>query len=171
MEPTTIRQTPKNKHSWQNAFYIAALFVAIPLWAKTYNQEIQQTTQEMASLGTNLQQSARSQGTQAECRTSDFTFENLRARSAGYGFIRIMGRITNHCAEAKGVQIKITTYNRAGDILSDVDIWPAGINNIPANSEFPFEWVETKAVFTKFTVTIIGVKSWPASETVQVQSD
>jgi hypothetical protein len=82
-----------------------------------------------------------------------------------------MGRITNHCAEAKGVQIKITTYDHAGDILSDVEIWPAGINNIPANSEFPFEWVHTKAVFAKFTVTIIAVKSWPASETVQVQAD
>jgi len=171
LELTTIRQAFKNKHSWQNAFFIVALFAAIPVWAKTYNQGIQQTAQEMASLGTNLQQSARNQWTQAECRTSDFTFEKLRAQPAGYGFTRIMGRITNHCAQATGVQIKITTYNHAGDILSDVEIWPGGINNIPANSELPFEWVDTNAVFAKFTVTIIAAKSWPASETVQVQSD
>lgn len=82
-----------------------------------------------------------------------------------------MGRITNHCPQATGVEIKITTYNHAGDILSDVEIWPAGINNIPANSEFPFEWVDTNAVFAKFTVTIIAAKAWPAPETVQVQSD
>jgi hypothetical protein len=162
LELTTIRQASKSKHSWQNAIFIAALFVAIPVWAKTHNQGLQQTTQEMASLGTNLQQSARSQGAQAECSTSDFTFEKLRAQSAGYGFTRIMGRITNHCAEADGVQIKIATYNRAGDILSDDDIWPAGSNNIPENSEFPFEWVDTKAVFAKFTVTTISFKSWPA---------
>jgi hypothetical protein len=58
-------------------------------------------------------------------------------------------------------QIKITTYNRAGDILSDNDFWPVSLNNIPANSEFPFEWLHTKVVFAKFTVTIISVKSWP----------
>jgi len=129
------------------------------MWAKNH---VQQTTQEIANLGTNLQQASTGLIAQAECTTSDFTFSELRAQSAGYGFTRITGRVSNHCAEAKGAQIKITTYNRAGDILSDDDIWPAGINNIPANTEFPFEWVDTKAVFAKFTVTIVSVKSWPA---------
>jgi hypothetical protein len=105
--------------------------------------------------------STRMQTTRPECRTSDFTFHELGAQPAGYGFTRITGRISNNCAEAKGAQIKITTYNRAGDLISDDNTWPASINNIPANSEFPFEWLHTKAVFAKFTVTIISVKSWP----------
>jgi hypothetical protein len=141
--------------------FIVALLIAMPVWGKNHGQEIQQSLQETANLGANLQQSARSQAAQAECGTSDFTFLELRAQPAGYGFTRITGRISNNCAEAKGAQIKITTYNRAGAILSDEDIWPASIHNIPANSEFPFEWLDTKAVFAKFTVTIISVKSWP----------
>jgi len=95
----------------------------------------------MAVLGNNLHQQGGTQTARAECGTSDFTFHDLRAQPAGYGFTRITGRISNNCAEAKGAQIKITTYNRAGDILSDNDIWPASINNIPPNSEFPFEWL------------------------------
>jgi hypothetical protein len=64
-------------------------------------------------------------------------------------------------AQKKTAQIKITTYNRAGVILSDNDFWPASNDNIPANSEFPFEWLHTKVVFANFMVTIISVKSWP----------
>jgi hypothetical protein len=158
LEQFTIGETRMNNTPRKFAIFIVALLVTIPLWAKNH---VQQSTLGMASPGTGLQRSSSGQMAQAECGTSDFTFSELRAQSAGYGFTRIMGRITNHCTEAKGAQIKITTYNRAGDILSDDDIWPAGIDNIPANTEFPFEWIDTKAVFARFTVTIISVKAWP----------
>ena len=133
----------------------------MPVWANTHDRGIQQSFQEMSNLATNLDQLVRTQIARSECGTSDFTFHELGAQPAGYGFTRITGRISNNCAEAKGVQIKITTYNRAGDILSDNDFWPASTDNIPANSELPFEWLHTKVVFAKFTVTIISVKSWP----------
>jgi hypothetical protein len=161
MELNTISETSKSNPHWHVPILFVALYICVPAWANTYGQGIQQWMREMANLGTNLQQSARTQAIRAECGTSDFTFHELRAQPAGYGFTRITGRISNNCAVAKGAQIKITTYNRAGDILSDNDIWPASINNIPANSEFQFEWLHTKAVFSKFTVTIISVKSWP----------
>ena len=135
--------------------------IGMPALANADNQGIRQSLQEMANLGTNLHQLAGTQTARAECGTSDFTFHELRAQPAGYGFTRITGRISNSCREAKGVQIKITTYNRTGDTISDNDFWPAKMNNIPANSEFPFEWLHTKVVFAKFTVTIISVKSWP----------
>jgi hypothetical protein len=150
LELNTINGTSTSRHPWQNAILIAALCMAVPARAKTRDRRIQQATPQIANLGT-----------KAECGSSDFSFDTLRAQPAGYGFTRITGRITNHCAEAMGAEIKITTYNRAGDILSDDTIWPAGITNIPANSEFPFEWLDTKEVFAKFTVTIISVKSWP----------
>jgi hypothetical protein len=161
LELTTISETFKSKH-WPDAIFIVALLIGMPAWAKTRDQGIQQSLQEMANRGTNLRQSARTQTARAECGISDFTFHELRAQPAGYGFTRITGRITNNCAEAKGAQIKITTFDRTGDLISDDDIWPARINNIPANSDFLFEWIHTKPVFAKFTVTIISVKSWPA---------
>jgi len=156
-----ISGASKSNRYGRVAIFIVALVTGIPAWANTRNQGIQQSLQQMAVLGNNLHQLGGTQTARAECGTSDFTFHDLRAQPAGYGFTRITGRISNNCAEAKGAQIKITTYNRAGDILSDNDIWPASINNIPPNSEFPFEWLHTKVVFAKFTVTIISVKSWP----------
>jgi hypothetical protein len=166
-----MSETSKSKHLLQNAIFIAVLFMVVPVWAKKIDHGIRQTTPESRNLGINSQQSARIHATRAECSTSDFTFDTLRAQPAGYGFTRITGRITNHCAEAKGAQIKITTYNRTGVILSDDAIWPAGITNIPANSEYPFEWIHTKAVFAKFTVTIISVKLWPEALARRFPSD
>ncbi|HET6142567.1 MAG TPA: hypothetical protein VFE02_03605 [Candidatus Acidoferrales bacterium] len=138
-----------------------ALSIGIPAWANMHDRGIQQFIQVMANLATHRRPLVRTQIGGLECGTSNFTFHALRAQSAGYGFTRITGRISNNCAEAKGAQIKITTYNRAGVILSDNDFWPASNDNIPANSEFPFEWLHTKVVFARFTVTIISVKSWP----------
>ena len=161
MELNTINETSKSNHHWHVAILVVALFIGMPAWANTHDQGIQQSFQENVNLGTNLKQSASTQAIRAECGTSDFTFHELRAQPTGYGFTRITGRITNHCAEAKGAQIKIKTYNRAGELISDDDFWPASVNNFPANSEFPFEWLHTKQVFAKFTVTIVSVKSWP----------
>jgi hypothetical protein len=160
-ELITIRGTSKSNHYWRVAILIVALSTGMPVWANTHDQGLQQSLHEMTNLGTNLHHLAGTQTARAECGTSDFTFLALRARPAGYGFTRITGRISNNCAEANGAQIKITTYNRAGDMLSDSEIWPASSNNIPANSEFPFEWLDTNVVFSRFTVTIISVKSWP----------
>ncbi len=161
LELTKISELCKCNHHFQVAILIVALFTGIPAWANTPDQGIHQSIQELANLATNPKALVRTQIGGSECGTSDFTFHALRAQSAGYGFTRITGRISNNCAEAKGAQIKIMTYNRAGDILSDHDFWPASIENISANSEFPFEWLHTKVVFAKFTVTIISVKSWP----------
>ena len=147
MEPTKIDKPSKSNLNWLIAVLVA-LLIGVPVWANTHARGISQSLQELQTV-------------RPECGTSDFTFHDLRAQPAGYGFTRITGRISNNCAEAKGAQIQIVTYNRAGDILSDDDIWPASINNIPANSEFPFEWLHTKVAFAKFTVTIISIKSWP----------
>jgi hypothetical protein len=161
LELIKISDSSKSNQPWQVAILIVALFTGIPVWANMHDQGIHQSIHVMANLGNNLRPLVRTHIEGSECGTSDFTFHALRAQPAGYGFTRITGRISNNCAEAKGAQIKITTYDRAGDIISDNDFWPANIDNIPANSEFPFEWLHTKAVFAKFTVTIISVKSWP----------
>lgn len=96
----------------------------------------------------------------APCSASDFAVDKLRARKEESGFTRFTGRLTNNCAQAVGAQVKLTAYNRAGDILYVQDFWPASINNIPARSEYPFDWLEKVDGLNSFTVTIIGVKTW-----------
>ena len=44
--------------------------------------------------------------------------------------------------------------------IDDHDIWPASIKNIPANTEFPFEWIDHVDGFSRYTVNVIDVKTW-----------
>ena len=103
--------------------------------------------------------SARSPGA-AGCKTSDIVVDKLRSDSSTKGYIKITGRLTSNCADDIGVQIKITTYSKADDIISSRDIWPASIKNIPAKSEWPFEWIDASAPVSRFTVNVIDVKAW-----------
>lgn len=95
-----------------------------------------------------------------QCTPSDIKVDKLRATDIGYGYTRITGRLTNGCAEPVGPQVKITSYDRSGNILSVHDIWPASVSNIPAHSEFPFEWQDNVAGFDHFTISVIDVKRW-----------
>ena len=92
------------------------------------------------------------------CSVSSFAVDKLRARG-----VHITGRLLNNCDLAAGAQVKITTYDKAGSILSVDDIWPASISNIPAHSTFPFEWLSGGGVDT-FTVAVTSVKTWTGAK-------
>lgn len=93
------------------------------------------------------------------CRTSDITVDKLGAR-VDYGYTHFVGRVRNGCNQAVGVQLKLTAYGSSGDILTVDDFWPASINNIPANSDFPFETLDRIGGVKSFTVNVIDVKTW-----------
>ena len=94
------------------------------------------------------------------CTVSKVTVDKLRARSEGYGYFRITGRLTNKCDQPIGVQIKVTVYDRADNILASPDLWPASTSNIPAHSEYPFEWLQESPGLHKFTVNVIELRTW-----------
>ena len=94
------------------------------------------------------------------CGVADIAIDKLRGVTEDGGYARITGRLTNHCAVAIGPEVKITVYNKAGDILKVDDIWPASIKNIPANTEFPFKWLDHVDGFSRYTVNVIDVKTW-----------
>jgi hypothetical protein len=90
------------------------------------------------------------------CGVADIAVDKLRDQG-----IHVTGRLLNNCALAVGAQLKVTTYDKAGNILSVDDIWPASISNIPAHSVFPFEWQLTSARgVSTFTVDVTRVKTW-----------
>jgi hypothetical protein len=96
---------------------------------------------------------------QAACTPSDIAVDKLNGRVDG-DYIYITGRLVNNCASATGVQIKVTIYNKAGDILAANDSWPASINNIPARSDFPFQQgMDRRPGFAKFDVRVIATKT------------
>jgi hypothetical protein len=94
------------------------------------------------------------------CTVSKIAVDKLKARPEGYGYFRITGRLTNNCDQPTGVQIKVTVYDKAENILASPDGWPASTSNIPAHSEYPFEWLQEAPGFHKFTVSVISVRTW-----------
>lgn len=97
----------------------------------------------------------------ARCGVSDIGIDGLRARPGEASDATIItGRVMNNCRDAVGVQVKVTAYNQAGDILEVDDIWPASVKNIPGRSDFPFEWIDNVEGFSRFTVRVIDVKAW-----------
>jgi len=94
------------------------------------------------------------------CQPSDIGVDKLKGR-VERDYIYIVGRLMNNCAQATGVQIKVTIYDKAGDILTVDDSWPASINNIPARSDFPFETMIRRVHgFAKYDVRVIATKTW-----------
>lgn len=96
----------------------------------------------------------------ASCTVSKIAVDKLKAQSKGYGYFRITGRLTNNCDQATGVQIKVTVYDKADNILASPDLWPASVSNIPAHSEYPFECLQEAPGFHRFTVSVISVRTW-----------
>lgn len=96
------------------------------------------------------------------CQTSDIAIEKLNGRVDG-DYVYITGRLVNKCAQATGVQVKLTVYDKAGGILSVNDFWPASIDNIPARSDFPFQYmVRRQPGMAKYEARVISTNVWRA---------
>ncbi len=70
--------------------------------------------------------------------------------------------LTNRCAEAVGVEIKITAFDKAGSPMATRDLWPASISNIPPG-DYTFsldQWLEYGRGMASFTIEPISVKRW-----------
>lgn len=100
-------------------------------------------------------------GDSGACRPSQIGIAKLRAvRDSDTGYTRITGSLTNNCTSPAGPRIKITVYDKAGNILSSEDMWPASVSNIPPNTVFPFEWLDNSPYFDRFTVEVISISKW-----------
>lgn len=98
--------------------------------------------------------------TMAACAPSDIAVDKLEGR-VQRNYIYIVGRLQNNCSMETGVEIKVTIYDKAGDILAINATWPASINNIPAKSYYPFEHMMKRiAGFSNFEVRVIATKTW-----------
>jgi hypothetical protein len=95
------------------------------------------------------------------CGLSDITLDQLKARPDGDEYVHIVGRIINNCHTATGVQLKIVLLDRGGNILKVDDLWPASTNNIPPQSDFPFDMmIKSVPSFDRFQVRVTEVRIW-----------
>jgi hypothetical protein len=94
------------------------------------------------------------------CSTSDVEVSKLRGESNG-GYLYVYGVIKHKCSEPVGVQLKLTAYNKKGDIVDDRELWPASVRNIRPSTPYPFKLIlETGGVKGTLDVDVIRVKQW-----------
>ena len=70
--------------------------------------------------------------------------------------------LTNNCAEAVGVQIKITGYDGSGLPVATRNLWPASVRNIPPG-DYTFsldQWLDYDPEIKKFELKPIEVNQW-----------
>jgi hypothetical protein len=72
------------------------------------------------------------------CSPRDFKISGLRGTVA-YGYITIVGVIKNNCSEAAGPQLKVSIYNKKGEMLDTQEPWPASVSNIGAHESYEFK--------------------------------
>lgn len=75
------------------------------------------------------------------CSVSDIQIKQatLVHRGSGGQFPVIVGELYNGCSEATGVQLHTTLRDKAGQVISSSDPWPASTHNIPPKSSYAFE--------------------------------
>ena len=111
---------------------------------------------------------ALSQMVQADCSVSDIKITSVKAKfantcgSADCTHMTGVATLVNNCAEATGVQIQITAYDKDDSPVSTDERWPASIRNIPPGS-YTFslnQWVEYDPMIASFGLKVIDVNKW-----------
>jgi hypothetical protein len=94
------------------------------------------------------------------CTPDQFKVTGLRGTNE-YGQLSVVGTIRNTCAYAAGIQMKLTTYDKSGNVLNTEDEWPASVSNIPPDSPYPFKlMIAADDTMQKFNVINESVTKW-----------
>jgi hypothetical protein len=104
----------------------------------------------------------------AGCKVSDIAIKSMKAKFVDECtrspciYMKGVAVLTNKCAEAIGVQIKITGYDVSGSPVATRDLWPASVRNIPPG-DYTFsldQWLEYDPGLKRFELQPIEVKQW-----------
>lgn len=103
---------------------------------------------------------SRSDADSPSCSARNITVIKTSAQTE-YDEAKLTGIVTNHCTSAVGVQLKWTAYNSDGTIAFSNDFWPASTTNIPPNTNYAFEMMDTapRGRWT-YTVEPIATSVW-----------
>lgn len=94
------------------------------------------------------------------CTPADVSISKITG-SIDHGHVSVVGTLTHQCAQPTGVQVKLSVYDRKGNLMDVQDQWPASINNIPPNKPYNFSLFANKGEKgSRFTVEPIAVKQW-----------
>lgn len=95
------------------------------------------------------------------CSPNNIKIKGLTGVDEDGGYARITGVLINNCHEPMGVQLKITLFDKSGNVVDTEDEWPASISNIQPHIEYPFKrLISADRIWTKYSVVPIDVKRW-----------
>jgi len=105
---------------------------------------------------------------EAACKVSDVAIKSVRARfvnqcrgSPCY-YLKGVAVLTNRCAEAVGVEVKIIGYDKASAAVAVRELWPASTRNIPPG-DYTFsidQWLDYDPEIKRFELTPVAVRRW-----------
>lgn len=104
----------------------------------------------------------------ADCSVSDITITSVKAKfvntcgSTDCTHMTGVATLVNGCAEATGVQVQITGYDKFDSPVSTNELWPASVRNIPPGS-YTFsldQYLKYDPAITSFGLKAIDVTQW-----------
>lgn len=96
------------------------------------------------------------------CDAASFTVKNIKSRRE-YDHAIFTATVTNTGSTACGVQLKASTYDKAGAVVGTNDFWPASIRNIePGASENFNSFLRFDPAIKTFEITPISARVWAA---------
>ena len=76
-------------------------------------------------------------------------------------YIHLRGIIKHSCKGAIGIELKWDSKYKDGSVAFAKKFWPNSVQNIPANTEFPFESRNPSKIPTETnSVGVVSITSW-----------
>ena len=97
----------------------------------------------------------------ADCSVSDIKITSMKAKFVKQ-LMQGVATLENNCAEAVGVQIQITAYDKDDSPVSTSELWPASVRNIPPGS-YTFsldQYLKYDPSISSFSLKPIDVRQW-----------
>lgn len=102
------------------------------------------------------------------CSVSDIEIKSMRARfvdpcrTRSCASMQGVAVLRNKCAQAVGVEVKISGYDAKGQVLATRELWPASVRNIPPGEyEFSLDtWLDYDPAMKRFALSVVSVKRW-----------
>ena len=94
------------------------------------------------------------------CKTDNVKISNLTVEEVN-NFIYLRGIIKHTCKGAVGIELKWDSKYKDGNVAFSRKFWPNSVQNIPPNTEFPFETMNPSKISSETnSVGVSSVKAW-----------
>jgi hypothetical protein len=94
------------------------------------------------------------------CTTDNVEISKLTVEDKD-NFIYLRGIVKHNCKGAIGIELKWDSKYKDGSVAFSRKFWPNSVQNIPSNTEFPFETMSTSKIPTETnSVGVVRVRAW-----------